>query len=58
MAKYKIDASKRMNKNLSVKISVDTYHRLFELKCAWRLRSFDATIDKLMEKAKKNENNH
>jgi predicted CopG family antitoxin len=39
----------------SIKIEEDTYHELFELKCAWRLKSFDETIKKLLQKAKKRE---
>ncbi|MGQ9624791.1 MAG: hypothetical protein ACUVT9_05410 [Candidatus Bathycorpusculaceae bacterium] len=37
----------------TIKIYEDTKQRLFELKCAWRLHSFDETIQKLILKASK-----
>jgi len=39
-------------KSVPIRIKEDTYHALFELKCAWRLKSFDETIKKLLQKAR------
>ena len=35
----------------NMKISEKTRSQLFELKCAWRLKTFDETIQKLIRKA-------
>jgi hypothetical protein len=39
----------------TIKISTETKQRLFELQCAWKLHTFEETIKKLIQKAKKEE---
>jgi hypothetical protein len=43
--------------NVPLKISKKTHHDLFELKCAWRLHTFDETIQKLIKKASEGDKN-
>ena len=37
---------------MQLRVSKKTHADLFELKCAWRLQTFDDTIQKLIKKAK------
>jgi hypothetical protein len=39
-----------MASTIPIKVSEKTHSDLFELKCAWRLKSFDETIQKLIKK--------
>jgi predicted DNA-binding protein len=48
----------KMVKETSIRVTMETKQRLFELKCAWRLKSFDATIQKLIAKRKRDVENN